>query len=66
MRLTVNGESKDLDDVGNVKALVERLGLTAGRLAVELNGEIVPRADYAHRTLKDGDALEIVQMIGGG
>jgi thiamine biosynthesis protein ThiS len=46
--------------------LVAQMGLTTGRLASEVNGDVVRRADYAARVLIDGDRIEIVQMIGGG
>ncbi|HSQ62379.1 MAG TPA: sulfur carrier protein ThiS, partial [Polyangiaceae bacterium] len=42
------------------------LGLTEGPVAVELNREIVPRAEHGTRRVEDGDVLEIVHMVGGG
>ncbi len=41
-------------------------GYDAKRIAVERNGEIVPKADYGKITLTDGDTLEIVSFVGGG
>lgn len=38
----------------------------AARIAVEINGEIVPKSEYAVRTLADGDSVEIVSFVGGG
>ena len=49
-----------------VAELVAHLGLGEGPVAVELNREIVPRAQHASRTIADGDVLEIVHMVGGG
>jgi sulfur carrier protein len=46
--------------------LVERLGLAGKRIAVERNGEIVPRSQFSLRSLADGDRLEIVVAVGGG
>lgn len=66
MTLTVNGETKTVDPGLTLAQLVTQMGLTAGRLASEVNGEVVRRADYAARVLADGDRIEIVQMIGGG
>lgn len=66
MNVRVNGEARDLPDGATLQTLVESLKLTAGRVACEVNMEIVKRADYAAKRLKDGDAVEIVQMIGGG
>jgi thiamine biosynthesis protein ThiS len=66
MRLTLNGEKKDFPDGLTLAALLESLKLTPGRLACEVNRQIVRRADYPATPLKDGDEIEIVQMIGGG
>jgi sulfur carrier protein len=49
-----------------VEALVLTLGLTGKRLAIERNGEIVPRSTFAQTELNDGDKLEIVGAVGGG
>ena len=61
----VNG--KDLDIAG--KTLAEYLSTTnydIKRIATELNGDIVPKAQYAETVLKDGDSIEIVSFVGGG
>jgi len=46
--------------------LLERLGLSARRLAMERNGEVIPRSEYASCLLAEGDRIELVQAIGGG
>lgn len=66
MTITVNGEKRQLPDGLTLAGLLGDLRLTAGRLACEVNREIVKRADYAGTVLKEGDEVEIVQMIGGG
>ena len=66
MNLTVNGESRSLQGVAHVAALVEALGLDARKVAVERNLEIVPRSAYAATQLTDGERIEIVHFIGGG
>lgn len=66
MRLTINGEAKDVPRAMTVAELVAHLGLGDGPVAVELNREIVPRAQHASRTIAEGDVLEIVHMVGGG
>ena len=66
MRVKVNGEEKILPEGATLQSLVESMGLTTGRIACEVNMEVVRRADYARTRLRDGDAVEIVQMIGGG
>ena len=50
----------------SVAALVDRLGYTGKRIAVERNGEIVPRSRHAETLLDDGDRLEIVVAVGCG
>ena len=66
MRLTVNGEERGFERVGDLAALVAALGLEGRRVAVERNLEIVPRSAYAATPLADGDRIEIVHFIGGG
>ncbi|HUN88775.1 MAG TPA: sulfur carrier protein ThiS [Terriglobales bacterium] len=66
MRLIINGEGKDWDEISTVASLVEQLGLKADRLAIELNREIVTRSEWERTPLRDGDQLEIVHFVGGG
>ena len=66
MRVTVNGEARELRDGLTVADLVDELGLHARRIAVEINLDILARDDYRQRTLCDGDVVEIVQFVGGG
>jgi sulfur carrier protein len=67
MNLRINGEARALDDAPHsVAALLDTLALGGKRVAVELNGEIVPRSRYAETPLADGDRLEIVGAVGGG
>jgi thiazole synthase len=66
MIVYVNGESKTLSGTQQVADIIESLGLTGKRIAVELNEEILPLDQYRSQSLKDGDKLEIVHAIGGG
>ena len=66
MELFVNGESKVLTEPHSVADLVNELGVADRRIALELNGEIVPRGEFKATMLAPGDKLEIVQAIGGG
>ncbi len=66
MQIQLNGESYLLTQAITLAELVERLGLTGKRLAIELNLEIVPRSQHAETQLNDGDQVEIVHAIGGG
>lgn len=66
MKLQINGEQQEFSSTPNVAALVEALGIKGDRVAVELNRDIVPRAQWAATELHDGDKLEIVHFVGGG
>ena len=66
IQLSVNGQAQRLEPGANVVQLLETLELSGKRVAVEKNGEIVPRSRYADTRLADGDALEIVVAVGGG
>ena len=69
MKLQINGEERDFNDSPSpflLAALVERLGMKADRVAVELNRDIVPRDRWAETELHEGDRLEIVHFVGGG
>ena len=64
--LTINGQSRSFPGPLNVARLVEELELKGKRIALERNGEIVPRGQFDQVALADGDALEIVVAVGGG
>ncbi|MCZ7562989.1 MAG: sulfur carrier protein ThiS [Burkholderiales bacterium] len=66
MQLSVNGEARRFDGTLDVARLLERLDLAGKKVAVEHNGEIVPRSRFADTPLADGDRLEIVVAVGGG
>lgn len=67
MLLTINGNPRDFDVASlTVAELVSTLALTGKRLAIERNGEIVPRSQFDAIRLLDGDKLEIVGAVGGG
>ena len=65
MTLTVNGERLEVTDGLTVAALVAELGVR-GRVAVELNGEVLRQAQHPEVALRDGDTLEVVTFVGGG
>ena len=66
MQVTVNGSERELPAGTTVGQLLERLSLAGRRVAVERNGEIVPRSTHDRVALADGDRLEIVVAVGGG
>jgi sulfur carrier protein len=66
MEITINGEPQQLPAPQTVATLLEARGLAGKRLAVESNGEIVPKSRHADTTLANGDQIEIVVAVGGG
>jgi sulfur carrier protein len=67
MQISINGNVKQFEyENMTISALVLTLNLTGKRLAIEKNGEIVPRSQFEHTQLNDGDKLEIVGAVGGG
>ncbi len=69
MYFVVNGQSREFPQLApgsQVRDLIAELGLKGDRLAIEQNGNIVPRTEWATTALTDGDRLEIVHFVGGG
>ena len=66
MEIVLNGQAKTLAGPLSVAALVAELGFTGKRIAVERNGEIVPKRTHAQVMIAAGDRLEIVVAVGGG
>lgn len=64
--LSINGEPAELPQPMTVAALLDARGLTGKRVAVERNGEIVPKSQHTAVTVADGDRIEIVVAVGGG
>ena len=64
--ISVNGDSRETKTGTSVAALLEELGLNAGRVAVERNLEILPRPLWPSTQVELGDCYEIVQFVGGG
>jgi thiazole synthase len=66
LKITLNGETRQLDEPANLRLFLTGLGLDPAKIAVERNLEIVPRSTYDQVQVRDGDRLEIVHFIGGG
>ena len=66
IEVSVNGAAQRFEPDTDIAVMLERLQLTGKRVAVERNGEIVPRSRFAQTSLADGDRLEIVVAVGGG
>ena len=64
--ITVNGKTRTLEAELSLQDLLKDLGMTTGRIAVELNGNIVPRSQFSSQLISNLDSIEIVQAIGGG
>ena len=64
--VSINGVVRHFDTPINVVTLLEQMQLGGKRIALECNGEIVPRGQFDQRLLADGDKLEIVAAVGGG
>ena len=64
--LIINGQPRSFPVPLNVASLIEQLELRGKRIALERNGEIVPRSQFGAMELSDGDTLEIVVAVGGG
>ena len=66
VKIKINGEEKDVSDGLSIAALLEQLQIRPARVVVERNRHIVSRETYGSTALSEGDALEIVQFVGGG
>ncbi|MBA2526371.1 MAG: sulfur carrier protein ThiS [Pyrinomonadaceae bacterium] len=66
MKLRINGEDREVLDNLSLKELVTQLDLTPERIAIELNQNVVPRADWPSTELTENDRVEIVHFVGGG
>ncbi len=66
LNIHLNGESRALESSVSVAELLEQLGISGKRLAVELNREILPKSQHATTILTEGDVVEVVGAVGGG
>ena len=66
IEITVNGAKRQFPEGTTVASMLESEGFSGGRVAVEINLDIVPRGMFGERGLADGDRVEIVRFVGGG
>ncbi|MEE8222149.1 MAG: sulfur carrier protein ThiS [Nitrosomonadaceae bacterium] len=66
IQLVINGQLQHFDATLSVAQLLESMTLKNKRIAIERNGQIVPRSEFGEQKLVDGDQLEIVIAVGGG
>lgn len=66
IQLTINGQPRQFETPINVTQLIDHLALHGKRIAIECNGEIIPRSRFSEQILVHGDQLEVVVAVGGG
>jgi sulfur carrier protein len=66
MTIHINGQPREIRAGSTVAALLGELGVTQPHVAVELNLEVVPRAQHPETLLREGDRVEVVTLVGGG
>ena len=66
MTITLNGNQTDIDESSTISGLLEKLGVEADSVVVELNTEIIKPDVYTSSQLGDGDVVEIIRFVGGG
>jgi thiamine biosynthesis protein ThiS len=66
LRITINGEAREIPEGLNVSALLDHLGMAGKRVAIERNRDICSRTDWQTTAVAEGDSFEIVHFVGGG
>ena len=66
MKVTVNGEEKNLKDSLSLKDLLAWHEVKSQRIAVEINGEIIDRSQFKQICIKENDKIELIEFLGGG
>ncbi len=66
IRVTVNGDAREFPTAPTFVEMLQALAIEGQRLAIERNGEIVPRSRFGEARLEDGDRIEVVVAVGGG
>ncbi len=66
MQVEINGESRDIPAGSTVSSVIGLLQLTGRAVAVEVNKQLVPKRQHEATTLREGDVVEIVTLVGGG
>jgi thiamine biosynthesis protein ThiS len=66
MRLTINGKSEEIDQVADLQQLVRLKNLPEAQVVLELNGVLIPRADWGQTAIQADATIEILRFVGGG
>lgn len=66
IKIRVNGREMEVEERLNLSELLKDLGISPKGIAVEINREIIPKSQYGSTFIKEGDRIEVVEMVGGG
>jgi thiamine biosynthesis protein ThiS len=66
MKITVNGKPREIEGEMDLPSFLSRFEINPRLVAVAINGDVIPKTEYASAKVRAGDALEIVRMVGGG
>jgi sulfur carrier protein len=66
MKIKINGEPQEIPDGLSVRAMLDHLGMSGARVAIERNLEILPRTEWTGTPVQPNDSFEIVHFVGGG
>ncbi len=66
MKFELNGQLEEVEDDLTVRLLLERFHLQRGRVAVAINSRVIPRSRFDDEEIREGDAVEVIQAVGGG
>ena len=66
MKITVNGKPREIDREMDLPSFLRAFDVNPKLVAVAINGDVIPKDRYAEMRVREGDALEIVRMVGGG
>jgi sulfur carrier protein len=66
IHITVNGKGVEIESAMTIEQLLDTVDVPPNYLAVELNADVVPREEYGNTTVKSGDDVEVVTLVGGG
>ncbi len=66
MKVTVNGEVREIETGASLEDLVASIGILNERIAIELNQSVIRKKDWPSTMVKNGDRVEIVHFVGGG
>ncbi len=66
MRITINGKPREIDGETPLPAFLQAYGIDPRLVAVAINGDVIPKAEYDAARVREGDEIEVVRMVGGG